>query len=404
MISKILLLTIIPSLANTNFSFEDVQSLVQTEKIQSVEALLPRLPESLRSNFTMVHTSKSAQGSSPEAPRVLMFTADAKLILSFNGDPAHRGYSRVEMIQFRDNSKEFEFRTIDFKDPNNVVVSAKNPKSCLACHGNSPRPIWESYPHWTGVYGEDDDQLSDQEKIWYDNFRKTSQTHSRYKNLIFNATSENYPFMPKYYERAFHKFRPNNRLGKLLIRLNSNRVSELFKDSPFLKTYANTAMVQLLPCDLSKKEAFIEKLDQLFVAKYPQLADEILALPAYERTPVVLEKLLSGLGVYDWNLTPIFAPNYAERYEVARGQESIDDWVAARILQKYFQNKKEIRTYVNFISYKDFYDGELGAGAHKTVGSEILQIYDSTGRLPYAKKIKKACHIFEKNSKKELGL
>src|SRR5262249_28814271 len=139
--------------------------------VHSVEELLPLLPRDLRSNFTFVHHSDSPHGErmggrapaiTPGHPRAVLFGADARVVLAFNGDPRRAGYDVVEIIHFDDEKAAFVMTR--FVLPAAVAREPAlgeaardngraNPPECLHCHGSDPRPLFESYPLWPGFYG-----------------------------------------------------------------------------------------------------------------------------------------------------------------------------------------------------------------------------------------------------------
>ncbi|MBX3018871.1 MAG: hypothetical protein KF767_13355 [Bdellovibrionaceae bacterium] len=115
-------------------------------------------------NFVLIYRSQSLQESSFQAPRVLLFDPSGELVVTFNGHPQHRGYGKLELMQFRGDTMKFEFREIDFT-PNGPKLSDANPKTCLQCHqsaaraGVDPRPNWEPYNVWPGAYGSESGRL-----------------------------------------------------------------------------------------------------------------------------------------------------------------------------------------------------------------------------------------------------
>ncbi|MGZ3683290.1 MAG: hypothetical protein ACXVCI_05530 [Bdellovibrionota bacterium] len=166
-----------------NLAFEDIVKILQdpSRHVRSIDALLaqPEITAHYRSSYTAVYDSNSLQGATPLNPRVILFGDDAKLTMSFtcapgnclsesSGQPgADLDYSNsLELIQWRDETRRFEFRKIDFPEneaSGSVKVSEANPRLCMGCHmGPDPRPNWESYPEWPGVYGGKDDHLSGQ--------------------------------------------------------------------------------------------------------------------------------------------------------------------------------------------------------------------------------------------------
>jgi hypothetical protein len=156
-------------------TFEDVQQVIQSNGVDSIEDLLPLLPPNYRSEFTLMQRTFSLQAATFESPRVIMTGPHAILVMAFNGDPnAHleldpdgtprspnaipAAYHRLEIIQFRAATKTFEFREIDFSNPAGPIFSNANPPICLTCHlGPNPRPNWETYSNWPGAYGSSTD-------------------------------------------------------------------------------------------------------------------------------------------------------------------------------------------------------------------------------------------------------
>src|ERR1043166_4149160 len=65
--------------------------------VDSVSELVPLLPEELRKNFTFVYDSRSPFKASitPQKPRVILFTDDARLVLTFIGDDTHPGADQI---------------------------------------------------------------------------------------------------------------------------------------------------------------------------------------------------------------------------------------------------------------------------------------------------------------------
>src|SRR4030081_1987662 len=78
--------------------------------VDSVSELVSLLPRELRENFTFVYDSRSPfrSGISPEFPRVIMFTNDARLVLTFIGDERQPGFDLLETMSFDYESAKFE--------------------------------------------------------------------------------------------------------------------------------------------------------------------------------------------------------------------------------------------------------------------------------------------------------
>jgi hypothetical protein len=219
-----------------SFTYEDVAGLIQQRNLTSLEQLLPLLPESLRSSFTLMYDSRSLQAADARNPRAILFGKDASLVLAFNGDGAQRGFDDLEVIQYRPASRSFEMRRIQFPSPRNgfdkVQFSAANPPLCLGCHGRDPRPNWERYPVWPGAYGSEDDELTPGEEASYRAFRKQQPAHPRYRELHARGPQDDPELNP--YRRSLldRMFRPNLKLTKLVARLNAFRLARLLEQQP----------------------------------------------------------------------------------------------------------------------------------------------------------------------------
>jgi hypothetical protein len=141
-------------------NFAALGELVTTDGIRSIDEVIPLLARSFQSSYLLVYDSRSMQGASYHSPRVILHTNDARFIVAFNGDPDVRGYHALETMEFDDSERAFKLRTIQFPDPaggsTGVVISEVNPPRCLRCHGTDPRPIWDAYPSWPGLYGDRD--------------------------------------------------------------------------------------------------------------------------------------------------------------------------------------------------------------------------------------------------------
>ncbi len=140
--------------AADDFRFETLSGLAGARHSDNVQGALMLLPPELRANYTLVFASRSLQGATPYAPRAILFGSDARLIVTFNGDAAERGYDVLETMQFDDRTNTFHFRELSFPSGLGAVASEDNPARCAACHGRPARPIWDALPTWPGVYGE----------------------------------------------------------------------------------------------------------------------------------------------------------------------------------------------------------------------------------------------------------
>jgi hypothetical protein len=179
--------------------FESLRATIDSCGITSVEQLVEVLPQAYRTNYTLVHASRSLQGASVEYPRVIAFGENAGTLLAFNGHPSQSRYDSVEVTEFKPADGSYEYREIVFPEGapgGRVAYSEKNPALCLSCHGIKPRPIWDSYFFWPGVYGSVDDLTYDidhggagvlepetPERQAYLSFLQNQKTQGRYAKL-----------------------------------------------------------------------------------------------------------------------------------------------------------------------------------------------------------------------------
>lgn len=190
--------------ASDTFSYEDIVKITKSSGARSVDELLPKLPTSFRKRFTLIRNSLSLQKTDALNPRAMMFTDDAKLVCTFGGNTNLEGGNTLECYQYLDKTRTFDFREIDFPDSNlqsaqEVLFSESNQRarggvSCTGCHGIDPRPNWEGYPNWPGLYGRGDDVIGGNFNSGVDageiddylKFKKSITLSSRYAQLGFD--------------------------------------------------------------------------------------------------------------------------------------------------------------------------------------------------------------------------
>ncbi len=232
--------------AAQNF-YQAVQSQTTTA---SLENFLTKLPVEMKEKYVLVHDSGSLQSSSYENPRAILFNQDAKFIVSFNGDKAHRGYEAIESIAFNQDTKKFEFREIKFSENGAPELSEKNPEKCMSCHGKEYAPRWDHYKTWQGVYGEMDDSISQKEYTYLYNFMKSAETHPRYK--VLKGLKQAFPFDEKIYQKAKTGNDPKSFVGVANRRLN--------KEFTFRLYYLN---LQRIAEEISQKQEVLNEYQEL---------------------------------------------------------------------------------------------------------------------------------------------
>src|SRR5438105_3065394 len=234
-----------PAVRAGGFDFAALLTLVRSQDIGSVEELLAALPAPQRSRYALMFESRSLQGATPENPRVILFGPDARIILTFNGSPAQRGFRVVETMEFDDGQKEFRLRELVFPDPaagaGQVQVSEVNPRHCARCHGAPPRPVWDSFPLWPGAYGERyGARLSTRERTGLAAFLARQPTHARYRQLLaVQRFADPGTFRPSARSQyaAVAQEPPNAELGIALARLQSQSIARELARRPAFASY-----------------------------------------------------------------------------------------------------------------------------------------------------------------------
>ena len=215
------------------FGFASLQDLIRARDIRSVDELIAALPEDLRTHYALVFESRSLQGASFAAPRVIAYGPEANFVLTFNGDSGQRGYQTVESMEFDPDRKEFQFRELEFAPQTAVspavVASPVNPKKCAGCHGVPAKPVWDTYPVWPGAYGERYGQkLSPQERKGLAAFLERQPGDPRYKHLLQVGRLSNpetfHPTARTFYSAAAPE-PPNAELSLYLSRLEFQAVA-----------------------------------------------------------------------------------------------------------------------------------------------------------------------------------
>ena len=158
-------LTVLSSIALAytpqRFSKGDVERLVSSGKVRSVEGFLKALAwegrDAFLANYVLMFHSRSLQEASFTEPRVIMFSNGDEFVITFGGSQ-----ETLEMMGFDRKERAFKFFEVDFTKPPIEAVSSDNPKKCLTCHRSDPRPNWEPYFFWPGMYGGIDDEFTSQ--------------------------------------------------------------------------------------------------------------------------------------------------------------------------------------------------------------------------------------------------
>jgi hypothetical protein len=120
----------------------------------SIEQVLCCMPESLRNDYTVVHSSLSAQRSHYRSPRLLFgdILNNGFIFSISGGDPSLPQAESVEVMFDNPRTQQLELIDIEFREGRRHV-SGVNPDKCMSCHGSGgrmgaggPRPIFNPFP------------------------------------------------------------------------------------------------------------------------------------------------------------------------------------------------------------------------------------------------------------------
>ena len=139
-------------------SVESLRDLIRSCNVRRMEDLLDLLPRRLRSRVIVSYRGHGLQTASVEFPRIFMFEPDGSFVATFNGHPSQAKFLDLEMIQYRKGAKKFELFNLNFARDRGVRTGAprwsrSNPKECIGCHGQDPRPFWDTWSLWAASRG-----------------------------------------------------------------------------------------------------------------------------------------------------------------------------------------------------------------------------------------------------------
>jgi hypothetical protein len=229
-------------------NFDDLKEMVsQKEKsgtpFRSIAEFIAELPADLRETFTLLKISDSLQGADWNHPRVLLF--NEQMVVAYNGNPEHRGYRQVEVIDFDYKEARYRFNEISEVTGSDgltrLAPTSPSPQRCLACHGADPKPIWTDYNTWPKAYGGYDDRITTnihidsnpylkEDLTRYPEFLKTKDQSPRYAPLIFPSGAKYPPYGDCANCSVNFRFRPSFLLTKFLLTTNGLRLARIFKN------------------------------------------------------------------------------------------------------------------------------------------------------------------------------
>ncbi len=237
-----------------DFHYADLEKLIRDHQVTTIEELLPLLPQDYRQFYTFIYESRSVQKDNvfPTFPRIVFYGADASFLIAVtknpNTPPKVTIDDAIETIDFDEATNAFAFRRLSFHPGTSPVdpAPAVNPPLCLSCHGSDPRPNWDTYNVWPGVYGSvsrlncDAMEPGTPELTHYLEFQKTNRSSERYqyvpKELTDFGSCPHDPAVEMTFVNATVTD-PNADLSQKIFQLNLRRIQRLVRTSAAYSKY-----------------------------------------------------------------------------------------------------------------------------------------------------------------------
>ncbi len=261
-------------------------------------------------------------------------------MLTFNGDSVQNGYNTIESIIYDEASAKYKLFEIDFSQ--GFAQVQMNPSKCLSCHGESPKPLWESYPLWPGFYGSEDDCefsgalanpgpcVADSKEVrLYNEFLNGNRHKGRYALLK--------PLAEDILTDIKGAQRPLLAISRTLALQNEIRIAQEIKKLPWSRQFTHT-MLHLLSC--TKTETCLSIFPPSVRSKFERYAQQRLTQLLQQETLATHLKTKRQLLLMDGKFQ-------SERLTTAQRNnspyENLGLSVESNGLQKYFQllQKKE---------------------------------------------------------------
>lgn len=242
--------------------FDWLIRLIEHQNLRTIEDVIPALPPEFLNHYTLIRQSTSLQLSSATHPRAILYGEDARLIITFNGNPLHKQYYKLEVAEFHDTTASFSFHQIHFYPGGKQRPWAeRNPAVCLNCHRQDARPNWSSSGVWPRAYGSINDRLFgsapltekmgieiDQKELeLFQRYLEVKPNHDRYKHLGPMRVQDD----GKLLVGKHNPTPPNEKLTKLITSLNDRRIVRIMGSIEEFHTLRYLVLLELLRCDTS---------------------------------------------------------------------------------------------------------------------------------------------------------
>ncbi len=226
-----------------------LKRLILDRRITSIEGLLQALPDDYKKSYVFLYHSRSLQTATPEFPRTILFGQDAKLVLSFEGNPSYSRFQNIELIEWNPQESKFQFHSMDFYPGTRTPPRInENVLMCTGCHRTDARPNWDTFNFWPGVYGSiSRDGKSTvrrglREYENYSEFLATNRNRGRYRYLPKNPNDLGPLKGDLFFVGNGENLDPAATLTERFAELNFKRILRILKNHPL-----NANIKYLLP-------------------------------------------------------------------------------------------------------------------------------------------------------------
>lgn len=153
-----------PTCGEKPFDIKTLSEIAASDDVKDINDFNAKIPEGVMQGFTFVTSSQSLHRGEGDGqvsalwPRVLRFSADAKIIMSYVCHPENKTYNKVEVLYYNDDQDKFETVSYDLSKKSKSDHRVKyNQQSCKRCHSYqneingevSLKPIWQGYSTWS---------------------------------------------------------------------------------------------------------------------------------------------------------------------------------------------------------------------------------------------------------------
>lgn len=304
-------------------TFDQFVHSIKKNNIKTIPEALKLLPDYMKDlNYVIMHRSRSLQHATETSPRVILHSPTARFIVTFNGGEAHlNGHNTLEIIQFRDNERKFEFREIFFRDNQAPLISEANPRKCLECH-QSPsrtqvgridmRPNWEPYNIWPGAIGSAENFFNPTNLVDRYSFRDSKmrpqdsefvRDQTRERAILENFVKNIAPKNPRFSQLKRFNTRSATEFTSRLSTLNMQRVVRLMQENESIIKHSKATLTAIKQCIFNQNENELVELDKILKDLSERVPRQYFNYQSFSLS-WALTSLFEGNGVdtSDWSM------------------------------------------------------------------------------------------------------